>query len=214
MPPAKVRQRSGATSFHNSTELDTARLKRMCLDAVVGWRLDRLTVRVRYSRGADFSGTCYYRPAAIYVNLGRHLTYPYRLTTHLARAKSTARHWWKPIYTVELNDAYCVVLFVFLHECYHLLVKRARRNTRQKESMCDRFAARFLVDHCGSVVRDESGRPAPRQAWDFQDVEAFVAAARRDVKTRPLARQAARRAVKETDLTPEQSGNQLLLFDL
>ncbi len=71
-----------------------------------------------------------------------------------------------------------MVLFVFLHELYHFLVKRARRNPRQKESMCDRFAARYLVERFGATVRDSSGRIVPREAWDFQDLERFVAAAR------------------------------------
>ena len=68
-------------------------------------------------------------------------------------------------------DPYQVVLFVYLHECFHLLVKRARRNTRQKESMCDRYAARYLVDRFGAVVRDEKGRLVPRDVWEFQDLD-------------------------------------------
>jgi hypothetical protein len=185
----------------------------MCLDAAAGWRLDGVIVRVRYSRGADYSGTCCYRPAKIYVNLGRHLTYPYLMATHLARARSSARCWWKPIYSIRLADAYRVVLFVFLHECFHLLVKRARRNTRQKESMCDRFAARALVDGFGAEVLDESGCPVPRERWDFQDLDGFVAAARRpDRKQPPIGRvtTAASAAPARPIRTPQ---TQLLLFD-
>ena len=174
-----TRQRSGGPILHNATDLDDEHLRRMCLEAVARWRMDGVTVRVRYSRGADFSGTCCYRTRRIYVNLGRHVQYPYRMGTHLARARSNARSWWKPIYTVELADPYQLALFVFLHECFHLLVKRARRNPRQKESMCDRFAARVLADQYGAAVHDERGRPVARQEWDFQDLDRFIAAARR-----------------------------------
>ncbi len=69
-------------------------------------------------------------------------------------------------------------MFVFMHELFHLLVNRARRNTRQKESMCDRFATRFLVDRLGAVVRGPDGKPMERGAWDFQDLDRFVEAAR------------------------------------
>ena len=178
MARSTVSQRSALPEFHNSTDLDNERLRAICLGAVSGWRIGGATVRVRYSRGADFSGSCYYRQRRIYVNLGRHLAYPYRMGTHLARARSTARCWWKPVYTVELADGYQVVLFVFLHECFHLLVKRARRNTRQKESMADRFAARVLVDQYGATVRNQQGQPVPRREWDFQDLDGFIAAAR------------------------------------
>ena len=200
-------QRSGLKAFHNATDLDGGRLERMCLDAVAGWRLDGVEARVRYSRGADYSGTCCYQSRRLYVNLGRHLTYPYRMDTHLARARSNARRWWKPVCTLELVDGYQVVLFVFLHECFHFLIKRARRNTRQKESMCDRFAARVLVDRYGAAVRDEQGRPVARQAWDFQDLEGFVASARRPAGSpRPIRRASCGRS-------PPSLGPQLLLFD-
>ena len=178
MARTSTSRRSGGPAFCNSTDLDDVRLRRMCLDAVAGYRLDGATVRVRYSRGADFSGSCYYRPPCIFVNLGRHLVYPYAMATNLARARSNARCWWRPIYTIELADPYQVVLFVFLHECFHLLVKRARRNTRQKESMCDRFAARILVDHYGAAVRGAHHHFVSRDDWDFQDIEGFIAAAR------------------------------------
>jgi len=142
-----------------------------------GWRCGALTVVVRPSRGADFSGTCHYARKRIYVNVGQHVVYPYRAPTRLARARSNRTHWWKPVYTLELADAYQLVLFVFLHELYHWLVKVARRNVRQKESMCDRFAARALVETYGAVVRDPCGRRVPREEWDFQDLDGFVAEA-------------------------------------
>jgi len=164
-------------AFHNGTALDGSRLRDMFLEAVHPWPTDELNVRVRYSRGSDFSGTCYYSTNRLYVNLGRHLRYPYRLGTHLARAIDANGAWWRPLYTVELSDGYQLALFIVLHEYYHWLVKRARRNSRQKESMCDRFAARVLVDRYGAVVRDPRGRRVERMAWDFQDLERFVARA-------------------------------------
>lgn len=195
-------RRSGIALFDNRTELDTPRLQTMCLEAVAGWRLDGAEVRVRYSRGADFSGTCYYDSARIYVNLGRRIRFPYRMGTNIAKAVSNKRHWWRPVYTIELADAYQLVLFIFLHECFHLLVKRSARNTRRKESMCDRFAARVLVDRYAAGVIDEKNQPVPREAWDFQDLDGFVAPARRRiVGTGPPA----------LPVQPIQ-GEQLLLF--
>ena len=164
--------------FHNSTDLDGERLRALCEDGLTGWAPGDFVVRVRYSRGADFSGTCFYRDRRVYINLGRHLSYPYRMKTYLARARTVGRYWFKPLHTLEMSDAYQVVLFVFLHELYHLLVRKARRNMRQKESMCDRFAARHLVDRFSATVRDARGRPVPRSEWDFQDVDGFVAAIR------------------------------------
>ena len=70
------------------------------------------------------------------------------------------------------------MLVGFLHGLYHWLIRKARRNMRQKEAMCDRFAARHLVDRFGATVRDDRGRPVPRSEWDFQDVDGFVAAVR------------------------------------
>jgi len=181
MSSKTICSRSGLVSFTNRTALDDQRLRRMCLETVAGWRLDGATVQVRYSRSADFSGACHYQTDQIYINLGRHLSYPYRMNTHLAKAQGNARRWWKPIYTITLADGYQVVLFIFLHECFHLLVKRARRNIRQKESMADRFAARVLVDRYGAVIHDRNQQPIARHEWDFQDLERFIGAARRPV---------------------------------
>jgi len=169
--------------LHNSTELDTDKLAGTFAGYLDGWRNRTFRIFVRYSRGADFSGTCRYDRGHIYINIGRHLKYPYRMATNLARARSNARSWWKPIYSIVLDDAYQLALFVFLHELYHLLVKRAKRNTRQKESMCDRFAARALVDQYGLRVLDARRHPVQRGEWDFQDLERFVAAARTDHRT-------------------------------
>lgn len=193
--------------FHNSTDLHDKRLLALCEEAVTGWAVGTITLKVRYSRSADFSGTCFYTDRRFHINIGKHLVYPYIMGTHLARAKTVGRRWYKPIYSVVLADGFQVVLFIFLHELYHLLVKRARRNTRQKESMCDRFAARYLVDRFGTEVCDSDGHPIARDMWDFQDVEAFVAAAR---DRRKIQRVAARRAVKPAE---DQLG-QLLLFPL
>jgi Zn-dependent peptidase ImmA (M78 family) len=126
--------------------------------------------------------------------------------TNLARAKTVGRRWYKPIYTLKISDGYELALFVFMHELYHLLIKRARRNTRQKESRCDRFAARFLVDRFGATVRDHKRRLMPREAWDFQDVESFVAAAR--------DRRAARRPIQLKAKPGKERDGQLLLFEL
>lgn len=181
----------------------------MIEDGLVGWSAGHIVVRVRYSRGADFSGSCYYVTRRIFINIGRHLLYPYRMVTHLARARTVGRMWYKPGFTIELADGHHLVAFLFMHELYHLLVRRARRNTRQKESMCDRFAARFLVDRYGAVVRDQSGRPAERALWDFQDLDGFVGAA---ADPRASTRSAARTPVpgERTD----GSGTQGLLFQL
>jgi hypothetical protein len=161
----------------NRTHLESARLEGILLPALIGWPHAGLTLLVRYSRGADFSGTCYYDRGRIHVNLGRHNRYPYLIKTSIARPQSNRRYWWRELYSVEAADAYQLVLFVFMHEFYHWLVKKARRNVRQKEARCDRFAARALVDGFGSVVRDDRGGRVPRLAWDFQDLGGFVAAA-------------------------------------
>ena len=47
--------------LHNTTHLDTTRLEQMMLAAIEGWPRDGLEVSVRYSRGAEFSGTCFYK---------------------------------------------------------------------------------------------------------------------------------------------------------
>ncbi len=165
--------------YCNGTELESHRVLARCKDALSGWSVRSLTLRVRYSRGADFSGTCFYAGRRIFINVGRHLQYPYAMQTNLGRAKNHGRYWARPIYLVELESAYDLVLFIFLHELYHLLIRIARRNPRQKESMCDRFAARYLVDRFGSQVRTKEGAPVPREEWDFQDLDGFVARARR-----------------------------------
>jgi len=201
-------RKTNGFDFQNRTDLNDERLRALCTGALWPWRTGRLIVRVRYSRGADFSGSCYYGEGRIFVNLGRHLKFPYRMGTHLARAVTTQEGWWKPIYTIELADAYQVVLYVFLHECFHWLVKRARRNPRQKESMCDRFAARILVDLHGATVRDADGCPVLRTEWDFQDVEGFIS---RLLRKRPASPIPARAA---TGPRPKPRQQQLLLFDL
>jgi hypothetical protein len=163
--------------FRNTTSLDSERLHELFRHHAEPWTHDRLNVVVRYSRGAEFSGTCYYGRHQIYINLGRGNRYPYLIRTHIARAQSNRRYWWKEIYTVEASDACQLALFVFLHEFYHWLIKRAKRNTRQKESMCDRFATRCLADAYGAAIRDEKGQLVARGSWDIQDVFGFVAGA-------------------------------------
>lgn len=165
-------------TLRNSTALADAELLELVTSAVRGWSTGELFIWVRYSRGADFSGACMYRTQRIYVNLGRHLTFPYRLRTYIARSRTSGRRWVKPLYSLMIADPQQLFFFVFLHELYHLLVKRTRRNTRQKESMCDRFAARQLVDRFGVEVQGTRSQPVDRPAWDFQDLDRFVAGAR------------------------------------
>ncbi|MFH1419952.1 MAG: hypothetical protein ABII12_16890 [Planctomycetota bacterium] len=198
----------------HSTSMDTGRLARMLSDAVAGWPHDGLDVTIRYSRSADFSGSCYYNDNQVRVNIGRHLEYPYRMETMIARPQSDRRHWWRELYSVELRDAYHVALFVFLHEFYHWLVKRARRNVRQKEGRCDRFATRVLVDRYGATVRDSRGKPVPRESWDFQDLDGFVAAAMRR-RGKPRRRPSVSRGSPATPAisVPPDCGEQLLLFE-
>ena len=165
--------------FRNATALDGDRLYRLLLRHTAPYRHDSLKVAVRYSRGADFSGTCYYRHAQIYVNLGEHLRFPYQLGTNVAKARSNHTHWWRETYYLTVTDAYQLVLFVYLHELYHHLVKQAGRSPRLKESRCDRFAARVLVDDYGCAITDSKGRPVSRTSWDFQDLDRLVAKAPR-----------------------------------
>ncbi len=195
----------------NTTLLDTHRLAAMLAAPVEGWPHRSLEVRVRYSRGRDFSGLCDYRARRIHINLGRHVRYPYDVKTYLARARSNARVWWREIHRLTVADAYQLVLFVFLHEWYHWLVKQARRNTRQKEAMCDRFAARVLVDQYGASVRNARGQPVPRSEWDFQDLDGFVAGARRG-PARPAMPGRAARPSPVASAVPDNG--QLLLFPL
>lgn len=190
--------------FHNATHLSDDKILSLYSEGVSGWAFRKITVRVRYSRGADFSGTCFYADRRVFVNIGKHLTFPYCLRTNLARAKTVGRRWYRPAYTIEVNNGEDLAVFIFMHEVYHLLVKRAKRNTRQKESMCDRFAARFLVERCGSIVLNQHGVEAPRADWDWQDLNGFVAAAR--------SRRAARRPIKPRGGLGDGPDDQLLLF--
>ncbi len=198
-------ERLARIRLRNSTAIPTDRLLAVCHEITSGWAIGSIDVFFRYSRGAEFSGTCYYTSGKIHVNLGRQLVYPYRMGTNLGRAKTVGRRWYRPMYTIELRDGFEVVLFVFLHELYHLLVKRARRNTRQKEGMCDRFAARYLMDRYGATVRDPKGRPVLREEWDFQDLDGFVAAAR-DRRVRR------RNAIEPRPASAGITAEQLLMF--
>ncbi|MBN2559651.1 MAG: hypothetical protein JXQ75_01805 [Phycisphaerae bacterium] len=198
--------------FQNTTHLDSLVLNEMVLRAVASWPHDGLDVFVRYSRGAEFSGTCYYAQGRIYVNLGRRNRYPYLIRTNIARAQSNRRYWWREVYSVESLDAYQLVLFVFMHEFYHWLVKKARRNVRQKEARCDRFATRALVDGYGAAVLDSDGRRVARESWDFQDLDGFVAAAVRSARGGRKGVVVPSSAVKRGPPPVREPGGQLRLF--
>ena len=176
---------------------------------VTGWKCDRLAVRVRWSRGAEFSGTCRYGARVITVNLGRGNAYPYGMDTHVARPRRNRTHWWRPVCEIELRDAHELALFVYLHELYHWLVKQARRNTRQKEGMCDRFAMRVLVDEYGCRLRDSKGRPVAREEWDIQDLLRFVEGARSKRRERRSVGEAVPRIAARQKVVV---GEQRLLF--
>jgi len=203
--------------FRNSTQLDSARLEALFRRCAAPWPLDGLDVRVRYTRSTPFSGVCFYRTGRIHVNVGRRVRYPYRLRTHVARPRTTRRGWWRPLYVLELRDPYQLATFIFLHELYHWLIRKARRNVRQKEGRCDRFAARGVIRAFGLTMLDECRRPAAAEEWDFQDLDGFVAAAQR--VPRPV-RQAARKvipvprapAIVIPTQRPLRIGEQLLLF--
>lgn len=188
-PAGKHDAPASSIDFANSTVLCGETLYRLCLRGIEGWSVGPIRVRVRYTRSTAFSGTCIYADRHIYVNLGRHLRYPYSMKTNLAKVQTLGRGWRREIFRIEMQNAYQLAIFIFMHELYHLLVYRAGRNTRQKESMCDRFAARYLVDGFGCRVRDRHDHPVPRTVWDFQDLEGFVAAARTDRRSNGQARQ-------------------------
>lgn len=194
--------------FGNTTTLNSHLLRETFLSSVDGWPTDRLVVRVRWSRGADFSGTCVYDTSKIYINLGRHLCYPYHMQTYCARSRKAWGHYYKPTSAIELCDGYQVCLFIFLHEYYHWLVKQAGRNTAQKESMCDRFAVRVLVDQYACALRDKHGRPLPRREWDINNLNGFVIAAGLPASADAVARPS--KAARET--IPPSEDKQFLLF--
>jgi hypothetical protein len=178
--------------LRNATALRTSTLAGLFRAAAGAWPHDALRVRVRYSRSAPFSGACYYDRAIITINLGRANRYPFPIDTCVAPARTHPLGWRRERFTLEASDGYELALFLFAHEFYHWLIRLARRNPRQKEGMCDRFAARVLVDHRGAILRDYLGRPVPREAWDFQDLERFVRAAGRGTGVRLQAGRAAR----------------------
>ena len=160
--------------LHNRTELDTLELESLLRRHIDGWPHDGVTVFVRYSRSADFSGACYYNSGRLFINIGRHVRCPYRIAARIARAKTRGRFWSRQGNYVIVTSACQLVLYVFLHEFYHWLVKQAGRNLRQKEAMCDRFAARVLVDHYKARILDAKDNDVPRDSWDWQDLETFV----------------------------------------
>lgn len=177
-----------AMDIENRTELSMGRIIRMLERATAGWASLRLKVVVRYSRSSIYSGTFASNPARIYVNIGRRNRYPLRIETSIGRARTVGQSWWKPTYHIKVRNAYQLALFVFLHEFYHYLIHRARRNSHRKESMCDRFAVRYMVDHSRLVVCDAAGRTIPRSVWLFQELNDFVASSSTLVKPVRAAR--------------------------
>src|SRR5262249_1612653 len=61
------RETPSEMDFRNSTELDSSTLHAMFLRHTSPYRHEKLTVRVRYGRGADFSGRCFYRDGRIFI---------------------------------------------------------------------------------------------------------------------------------------------------
>lgn len=163
--------------MRNTTDMKDEALGELFRAGLHGWNAGTIRLWVRYSRGADFSGTCYYADQRVFINIGRHVAYPYHLKSNIARAKTHGRVWRRPLYSLEIRSNYQLALFIFMHELFHILVKRSKRNTRQKEGMCDRFAARHLVDRHDVRVFDHKGLPADRCDWDFQNLDGFVARA-------------------------------------
>jgi hypothetical protein len=147
-------------SLRNTTRLDTLRLLRRFGEAMSDWPVEGLRVWVRASRGADYSGTCYPREGRIYVNFSPRLIFPYRLHVQVARGRTVRGVWRRSLHALQVPGAEELVTFVFLHECCHWLIHKARRNGRCKEAVCDRFAARYLVESCGCVLRDGDDQPA------------------------------------------------------
>lgn len=174
----------GRMDFQNTTSLNDARLYEMFLRHTAPYRHDRLVVRVRYSRGADYSGTCFYHEARIFVNIGRRNRYPYALSTGIAKAHTTDNGWRREVYHLNIVNAEQLALFIYLHELFHYLIKQARRSPRRKEAMCDRFATRALVNAYGCRITGSDGRRVSREEWDFKDLDAFVAAAPRERQMR------------------------------
>jgi hypothetical protein len=195
----------------NRTTLSSERLQALFEQQIDGWPHRSLDVFIRYTRSRPVSGLCDYRRKRIHVNISRNLCFPYDIATHLARSQSNARYWWKEIYRLRVADEYQVALFVFLHELFHWLVRQAGRNTRRKEAMCDRFAARVLVDQYGASVLKRNGQPVERADWDFQDLNRFVSRARRLTRAELAARSAARVPVV-TPKAPVSADGQWLLF--
>lgn len=165
--------------FRNDTLLKTERLRELVLRHTLPYPHGGLQVHIRPSRKAAFSGTCYYLEGRIFVNIGPQNRYPYRFATLLAKAQSHTCGWWREAYYITVANAYELSLFVYLHELFHYLVKLAERSPKRKEGMCDRFAALVLADEYGCPVTRGDGSAAPRDNWDFQDLHAFVAKARK-----------------------------------
>ena len=192
--------------FSNQTALDDTRLRQMFLRHTAPYDHEPLSVVVRHTRSTPFSGTCYYNDSRIHVNLGRRNRYPMTLGTHVAKATTGRQEWSREIYSLTVGDPYQLALFIYLHELFHFLVNASGRGRLRKEAMCDRFAARVLVDVYGCRLLDPRGAVPPRQNWDFKDLHLFVA---RAPQGRPAA-EAARRFIPVRIVGPNFGGDEQL----
>lgn len=171
--------------FRNRTSLLDTRLYPLILRHTEPFDHSAIRVRFKHSRGAQFSGSCYYRTSTLNVNISPRNSYPYALSTHVARPQSNATHWWRELYELTLADAYQLALFIYLHELCHYLIKRAGRSVKRREGACDRFAARVLIDQYGCPLRDSHGREPPRDSWDILNFDSLLDDAPRATEPRP-----------------------------
>lgn len=163
--------------YRNSTTIDDAWLYPAVLRYTWPYRHQDLRVRFRPSRGADFSGACYYKSGRIFVNIGRHNRYPYTFATQTATRRGVGGAAVR--FSLVVADAGELALFVYLHELFHWLVYAAGLPPRRREAVCDRFATRVMVDHFGCALLGADGAQAGRAAWDVDDLAALVANAPR-----------------------------------
>ena len=125
--------------FKNTTTLDSNLLRETGESAVAGWPTDPLVVRVRWSRGAEFSGTCVYATHRLYINLGRHLQYPYRMETHCARGRKAWGRYYKPRSFLELCDEHGLYVVDEANVESHALMQTLSKDPRFEHAILDRI---------------------------------------------------------------------------